>query len=76
MLSWELMMEMARRAQDDGQPWRSETAALAHEAGRQAAYCLDAPDDIPAGGMCSDSDSFKGMTLAVPMVVDRDADNR
>lgn len=49
-----LMMEMARRVQPDGDWWRPDTAALAREAGQQAAYCIDAPDEIPAGGMYSD----------------------
>lgn len=73
MLSVQLMMEMGRRAQGDGQFWRPETAALAREAAQQAVYCLDAPDDIPAGGMYSDE--IDGMALAMPMVADRETPN-
>lgn len=70
MLSIELMLEMGRRAQGDGKFWRSDTAALAREAGQQAAYCLDAPDDIPAGGMYSDE--LAGEALPMLMSVCRE----
>jgi hypothetical protein len=66
------MLEMGRRAQGDGLPWRRDTATLASEAARQAAYCLDAPDDIPAGGMYSDE--MDGLKLSMPMVADREPD--
>ncbi|MCC7184581.1 MAG: hypothetical protein IT509_13580 [Rhodocyclaceae bacterium] len=49
LLSIELMLEMGRRAQPDKDFWRPDTAELARWAGREAAYCLDAPEDIPTG---------------------------
>ncbi len=70
MLSMELMMEMGRRVQGDGKFWRPDTATLAREAAQQAAYCLDAPDDIPAGGMYSDE--VDGMPMPMPMVAERE----
>lgn len=72
MLSVQLMLEMGRRVQPDGQFWRPDTAALAHEAAQQAAYSLDAPEDIPAGGMYSDA--LDGMALPMPMIVEREAE--
>jgi len=69
MLSIQLMLEMGRRVQGDGQFWRRDTAELASEAAQQAAYCLDAPEDIPAGGMYSDE--IDGMALSMPMVAER-----
>lgn len=69
MLSIELMLEMGRRAQPDRAFWRPDTAALAAEAAQQAAYSLDAPEDIPAGGMYSDE--IEGMPLPMPMTVER-----
>lgn len=71
MLSIELMLEMGRRLQPDGGWWKSETGALAHESARMAAYCLDAPDDIPAGGMYSDQ--VDDMPLPMPMMAPREA---
>lgn len=73
MLSMELMMEMGRRAQPDREFWRPDTAALARDAGQQAAYCLDAPDDIPAGGMYAEE--IADMVVPIPMVVDREPPN-
>lgn len=70
MLSIHLMMEMARRVQPEGDWWKPGTAALAGEAGRQAGYCLDAPEDIPAGGMYSDE--MAGEALPMPMTVSRE----
>ena len=49
MLSIQLMLEMGRRVQPDRQWWKPDTVALAREAAQQAAYCLDAPDEIPTG---------------------------
>ena len=49
MLAVQLMLEMGRRVQPDHQWWRPETVVLAREAWQQAAYCLDAPDEIPTG---------------------------
>ena len=49
MLGVHLMMEMGRRAQPDHNWWKPQTAMLAREAAQQAAYCLDAPDEIPTG---------------------------
>ena len=50
MLSVQLMMEMGRRAQpEDRGWWKPKTVELAREAAQQAAYCLDAPDEIPTG---------------------------
>ena len=73
MFSMDLMIEMGRRAQPDGLYWRPDTAALAREAGQQAAYCLDAPDDIPAGGMYADE--VAEMVVPMQMVVDREPPN-
>ena len=73
MLSIELMMEMARRAQPDRTWWKPDTADLASDAGRQAGYCLDAPDDIPAGGMYSDE--LAGEVFPMPMTADRETPN-
>jgi hypothetical protein len=73
MLSIDLMMEMGRRVQPDRNFWRPDTAALAREAAQQAAYCLDAPDDIPAGGMYADE--IAGEPLPMPMTVDRETPN-
>jgi hypothetical protein len=63
MLSMHLMMEMGR--------WRPDTAALAREAAQQAAYCLDAPDDMPAGSMVWDSIGDTGFPM--PTSVEREA---
>lgn len=49
MLSTHLMMEMGRRAQPDRGWWKPKTVELAREAAQQAAYCLDAPEEIPTG---------------------------
>ena len=49
MLAIDLMMEMGRRAQPDKEFWRPDTAVLATWASREAAFCLDAPDEIPTG---------------------------
>ena len=72
MLSMQLMMEMGRRVQGaDRGFWKPQTAELARDAAQQAAYCLDAPEDIPAGGMCADE--MAGEALPMPMTVDREA---
>lgn len=73
MLSIQLMMEIGRRAQGDGQFWRNDTAVLAQNAAHEAAYCLDAPDDMPAGGMYSDE--LDGMAMAMPMTACRESPN-
>ena len=72
-LQFELMMEMAHRAQPGGAWWNPATAELAGEAWRQAGYCLDAPDDIPAGGMYSNE--LAGEVFAMPMTADREPSN-
>ena len=72
-LQFELMMEMAQRVQPDRTWWKPETAELAGEAWRQAGYCLDAPDDIPAGGMYSDE--LAGEALPMPMTAAREPSN-
>ena len=73
MLCIELMMEMARRAQPDRGFWNLDTSGIAGEAGQQAGYCLDAPDDIPAGGMYADE--LAGEAFPMPMTVDRETPN-
>ena len=70
MLSIKLMMEMACRAQGDGKWWTAKTVELAGEAARQAVYCLDAPDDIPAGGVYADE--IAGEAVPMPMTADRE----
>ena len=67
-----LMMEMARRVQPGGDWWKPKTAELAREAGQQLAYCLDAPDEIPAGGMYSDE--IDGDPLPMLLTVPRGAE--
>lgn len=42
------MCEMSRRIRAAGV---GATEALLRDAGQQAGYCLDAPDEIPAGGV-------------------------
>ena len=74
MLSMQLMMEMARRAAgSDRGFWKPKTAELANDAWQQAAYCLDAPDDIPAGGMYADM--LDSESLPMPMTTDRETPN-
>ena len=51
MLNIELMMEMGRRVQPDGNWWKPETAAMAREAAQDAGYCIDATNEIPAGSV-------------------------
>ena len=71
MLSIALMMEMGRRVQGaDRGFWKPKTVELARDAAQQAAYCLDAPDDIPAGGMYADE--FSGGALPMQMMADRE----
>ena len=71
MLNIHLMMEMARRVQPEGGWWKPHTAELAGEAWQQAAYCLDATEDIPAGGMYSDE--LAGEPLPMLMTTCREA---
>lgn len=49
MLALDLMLEGGRRAQPDNKFWADATTLIARAAWCEAAYCLDAPDDIPAG---------------------------
>ena len=70
MLGMKLMMETASRLQPGGGWWQTGTCLLAAEAGRDAGYCLDAPDDIPAGGMYADE--IGDEPLPMPMTVARD----
>lgn len=52
-----LMIEMSRRC------GHAATGALLRDAGQQAGYCLDAPDEIPAGDVewhNSDIDCLSG----------------
>ena len=74
MLSVDLMMEMARRLQQDKGWWKPDTAAGARHAASEAGYCIDAPDEIPAGSVAwEDVDEDLGGPF--PTMVFREADN-
>ena len=70
MLGFELMVEMSRRLTPDRGLGFRQAVYLIDEAGQQAHYCLDAPSDIPAGGMYSDE--LVGEPLPMPITVERD----
>lgn len=48
MLGPLLMVEMIRRLRVAG---HAPTEPLLRDAGQQGAYCIDAPDEMPAGGV-------------------------
>jgi|GEM_PF-5713085 len=48
MLGPLLMVEMSRRLRAGGQ---APSVCLLRDAGQQSGYCLDAPSEIPAGGV-------------------------
>ena len=74
MLNIELMMEMGRRVQPDNEWWKPETAAAARVAASEAGYCIDAPNELPAGSVAwEDVDEDLGAPL--PTTVFREAAN-
>jgi len=70
MLSMEIMLEMGRRVQPSGF-WTKQTANFARQAAQEAKYCLDAPDEIPAGGMrCEQIDA--DWSAPIPISINRE----
>ena len=68
------MTTVARRVQPNGWFWDKDTAAVAAAAWNDAAYCIDAPDEIPGGGMWADSiDTGYGIEfLPMPLMAPRE----
>ena len=46
-----LMLEAGRRVQPDKKFWSKQTGYFARLAAQDAAYCLDAPNEIPTGSV-------------------------
>jgi len=58
------MCEMSHRCQAAD---TDATEALLRDAGQQAQYCIDATDEIPAGGVEWYSDSIAGFDISGPL---------